>query len=214
MPKCITLYLVRHSESQGMREGIRLSPLSYITSRGRKQAIKLAKRLASLKLHFIYSSPTLRSGQTTEIIIKNIAHNNVIYLSDLVERRETSSLIGMATKDLPWKYLRKHRLNRFWRHQDAESFDDIHNRATRVLDKFKQHPPGSNILVISHGSFIRAMLAEILTSQQLSPKHYYQMTEKIVVAPAAISILKYSKEYYEENACWKLVSWMDSAHLL
>lgn len=212
--KIISLYLIRHAETMGMRAGVRLSCDDKLSPRGLKQAQLLAKRLTGISFSQVYCSPTPRAKQSLEIIKSiNPSANNVIFDGDLVERKEATSLIGVKTENMPWVYIKKHRLNRKWRYKDSESFQDIYERSIRVLDKLSENCHQSNILVVTHGSFIRALFATILLGHKLTPRQYFLLTEKLNIFASAISKLEYSKKYYEEEPSWKIITWMDTAHL-
>lgn len=210
----INLYLVRHAETVGMREGVRLGNDDGLSPNGINQAVLLSDRLANIQFSQVYCSPTLRAKQSLEIIQKtNPSIDKVTFDKDLVERREATSLIGVKTENMPWDYLKKHRLKRKWRYEDSESFQDIYDRSIEVLKKLAENGNESNVLVITHGSFIRALFATILLGNGLTPRQYFQLTEKLNIFASAISKLEYSQKYYEDKPSWKIITWMDTAHL-
>lgn len=132
--KTINLYLVRHAETMGMRQGVRLGNDDELSPNGISQATLLAERLADTTFSQVYCSPTLRAKQSLEKIQQtNPSTSKVAYDKDLVERREATSLIGVKTENMPWDYLKKHRLKRKWRYEDSESFQDIYERSLKVL---------------------------------------------------------------------------------
>lgn len=211
--KKINLFLVRHGETEGMIKGIRLSASDPLSLQGLKQADFLAKRLQYLNFDYIYTSPTLRATQTVKVISEKYPKTNPIKLDDLAERKEASDFIGLTPDKMPWDFIKKHRLNRYWRYGDGESFDDIYKRASRVLDKMSDHPTGSKILAVSHGSFTRAVFAVVLLGPELTPRHYFDMTEKLTISATAVSELEFSQKNYEDSPSWKIISWMDKSHL-
>ncbi len=210
----INLYLVRHAETVGMHQGVRLGNDDELSPNGINQAIFLAKRLSTVSFNKVYCSPTLRAKQSLEKIQQvNSTVNNIIFDKDLIERREATSLIGVKTENMPWAYLKKHRLHRRWRFEDSESFQDIYDRSLIVLKKLAQNGNNDNVLVVTHGSFIRALFATILLGDGLTPRQYFQLTEKLNIFASAISKLEYSQKYYEDSPSWKIITWMDTAHL-
>lgn len=211
--KKVNLFLVRHGETQGMKRCVRLNCTDPLSPTGIEQANYLAKRLRKFHFDYIYSSPTLRAKCTAEIIAKELPCTGIIESADLEERKEATSLIGVSTENMPWEYIKKNRLKRHWRYEDGESFDDIFNRANKVLTYMANHPNESRILVISHGSFTRALFAVVLMGKSLTPRQYYDMTEKLSISATALSELEYSKKKYEDESSWKIISWMDTAHL-
>ena len=209
----IKLTIVRHAETYGMTKGVRLNNEDPLSNNGLDQAKKLAKKLLKSKFHYVYTSPTLRAQQTLNIIKKYCYCNKIYEDTDLVERKEATSLIGVKTEDMPWDEIKKHRLKRHWKYQDSESFHEIFNRALKLLNKFEKHKPGSHILIMSHGSFIRALFAVILMEENLTPRQYFKMTEKLFIESTGVSKLEFSKKYYEESPTWKIITWMDISHL-
>lgn len=73
----IKLLLIRHAESTGNAEGRMQGQQAFaLTQHGREQAQRLAQHLLQLPLTWptqIYSSPLLRTRQTTEILVQALA---------------------------------------------------------------------------------------------------------------------------------------------
>jgi len=209
------LYLVLHGETEEMRRGVRLGHLAKLSRDGHKQAKIVAKRL--FKIHFdkIFCSPTLRAKETARIIMsrKNKKTTKYTELPELVERKEPSKFIGTSTNKFPWDYFKKHRLNRNWRYDDGESFNDIFARVKKVLAIFAHESPNNIILAVSHSSITRAIFAYVMMRNKLTPRQYYDLTEKVGVFPTGITVLEYNQKIFESHPTWKLISWMDRSHL-
>ncbi|OGZ02503.1 MAG: hypothetical protein A2430_01725 [Candidatus Liptonbacteria bacterium RIFOXYC1_FULL_36_8] len=204
------VYLVRHGETEGMERGIRLGHLDMLSKEGIKQSQTLANRLSKINFDLIYSSPTIRAKDTCKIILSNRDVKRVIKLNELIERKEASCFVGMPTDEVPWDYLKKHRLKRNWHYKDGESFDDIFSRAKKILEIFSKHKDKDHILAMTHGSIIRAVLAVVIFEDELTPRQYYRLTERAEILPASITILEYTQKSFESIPSWKLVTWMDT----
>ncbi len=45
---------------------------------------------------------------------------------------------------------------------NGETFNDLHLRATHFIEELRQHSHGKHLLVVTHGGWIRALIAEVL----------------------------------------------------
>lgn len=207
------IFLIRHGETNGTERGIRLGSVDNLSKRGIKQSKILAMHLSDIKFDVIFSSPTLRALQTAEIILSLRGEGSIVKLSEISERKEASYFEGMLTNKIPWNYLKKHRLKRNWKYKDGESFSDIFNRSKNILNIFRKYSSKNKILVITHGSIIRALLSIVIFGEKLTPRQYYRLTERIEIHPASVTILKYDQKIFEPKPTWKLNTWMDISHL-
>src|SRR3989338_8571447 len=137
------VYFVRHGERihipNSPNSGL-LIPGPGLTSKGKKQAIEVAKELSKIKneIDFLYSSNMNRAIETANEISKKIGKKSVIV--------EGISEFG---KDL-WK--RQIHKIKFWKNyfklkRAVKSFDDI-------LEKNK----GKVIVIVCHGNVIKALV--------------------------------------------------------
>ncbi len=209
----IKLYFVRHAEAVGMREGVRLGAENSLTEEGQAQSLVLASRFSAQIFDKLFSSPTPRATKTAEAIAHQLGNLTTEIDSDLVERREPSSFINKKTSDLPWEMIRSERIDPDWRLEDAESLNEILTRISRFMTKIEALNATAKVIAVSHGSFIRAAVVKSLLGEELTPQQYYRLTERMAIKPTGITELEYSQAYFESNASWKLIKWMDDAHL-
>lgn len=172
------IYLVRHGETDWNIErrfqGIEDIPLN---DKGRKQAKDCAKTLVTLSFSTIYASPLQRAYETATIIADtmneyHMQHNDnePIYTvnedSRLLER-DFGKISGLLPEE------RKAFLASG---EDAnmEEFEHLTKRLMEALRDYQERYQGQNVLVITHGGVINAILhvlsgGEIGTGKTLVP---------------------------------------------
>ncbi|MBJ8029222.1 histidine phosphatase family protein [Bacillus cereus group sp. N21] len=164
-----TLGIIRHGSTHWNKEG-RAQGNSNIPldQAGLSEAYKLAERLATEKWNVIYSSDLLRAKQTAEAIEKNI-ENIEIHLDPRL-REVSGGQIEGTTED--------ERISKWgdnWRELDLgiESADSVKTRAIPFIEEITYKYPNKNILIVSHGSFIKQLLKELVPHLSMieSPKN-------------------------------------------
>ncbi|PEF25896.1 histidine phosphatase family protein [Bacillus pseudomycoides] len=164
-----TLGIIRHGSTHWHKEG-RAQGNSNIPldQAGLSEAYKLAERLATEKWNVIYSSDLLRAKQTAEAIEKNI-ENIEIHLDPRL-REVSGGQIEGTTED--------ERISKWgdnWRELDLgiESADSVKARAIPFIEEITYKYPNKNILIVSHGSFIKQLLKELVPHLSMieSPKN-------------------------------------------
>jgi uncharacterized phosphatase len=149
------LYFIRHGLSQGNIDGVwsgtSETPLS---PEGKRQAKKAGKRAKTLNIDYIVSSPLSRALDTAGIVAAEIGYPvKDIHINELFIERHWGELEGQTWKpDLDLDGI-----------ADIETKDTILERA-RLAIEFLKTIDAENILVVSHGSFGRA-LRQHLTGQ-------------------------------------------------
>jgi uncharacterized phosphatase len=157
------LYFIRHGLSemnkQGVWSGTSETPLS---PEGRRQARRAGKQAKTLNIDYIVCSSLSRAVDTAKIIAREIGYpEDKIHINNLFIERHWGPLEGQ-----PWSP--DLNLDGF---SDIESRDSIIERA-RLAIEFLKTLDAHNILVVSHGSFGRAMrhhLTEHPYSNQRGP---------------------------------------------
>lgn len=142
------LYFIRHALSElnksGHFAGITDTPL---TDEGRQQAKDVAQQIKDLDIDLIVSSPLSRALETAQIIAKRINYpEDKILTNKMLIERDFGSLEGK-----PWSP--DLNLDGF---SDIETEDTIVERAHLAL-KWMRTLESTNILVVSHGTFGRAL---------------------------------------------------------
>ena len=165
MNKPYNIYLIRHGETlwnknqrfQGMID-------TELSENGIRQAQKLARRLIGRKFAAIYSSDLKRAFATAQ----EIATGSGMEITAEPRFREMSfgEWEGLDYSGLGKKWQGK--MNGFFRDPmsvaipGGESFDDFCNRVCSAFYEVVARHEGQDVLIVSHGGSIRAIIADIL----------------------------------------------------
>lgn len=147
------LYIVRHGKTSWNEKGLLQGSTDIeLNPDGIKEAKELALKLDLSKIDICISSPLKRARQTAKILVGNKL--KIIY-DDLLKERGFGNYEGKKINyDLigkQWDYLLNDSSN------GIESIKDCLDRAKIFLDKIKKEYPNKNILIVSHGGFIKAL---------------------------------------------------------
>jgi probable phosphoglycerate mutase len=191
------IYFIRHGEStsnasRDKGEHIDIRKDSNLTLEGVRQAQKLAGRIKKIQIDKIYSSPYPRATQTADIIAK--ASKLDYEILDCVHER------GNDNHKAHFKSLYK--LNK----EDGEDFESMLKRAKSTV-KFIEKNPAKNIAVVSHGMFLRVLLAYIVLGKDLKQKQAEQFMRKFMTKNTGLT--KFN--VFEDS--WMLSTWNNFDHL-
>lgn len=162
------LYLVRHGETEYNRRNVVQGGGidSEINATGRDQARALAKRFQSLSVDALYASTLRRAKQTAKVLARPHQPLSQTYLRDLSEmdwgvfEGEPPSAerdARMGTIKSTW---RKGAYDRAV--EEGESIRDVQERARRAIRHIVAREAGRTALVVTHGRYLRVLLATIL----------------------------------------------------
>jgi broad specificity phosphatase PhoE len=204
------IYIARHgltlaNEGQYVQDAS--DPLS---ERGHRQAMRLSERAKHLEFDRLLSSDMLRAQETAEYIARATGH--VIVAEPLVrEVRRPSALHGTMLRSPAHQALlaeeRAHFHDPSWRAGDGENFADLSARALSALERFESFG-AETLFVVSHGHFIRALIATVLMERELTPEVWRHISRTIRTHNTGITILSRATEANH----WTLVSSNDHAH--
>lgn len=142
-----------HWNVEGKAQGWCNIPLN---AEGVEGANLLANRLLSEDWDMIYSSDLLRAHQTANIIAEKIMKNVNL---DSRLREIAGGLIEGTTEEE-----RIQRWGKDWRKLDLgiESDDAVFARGLSFIDEICEKHPYDNVLIVSHGSFLKKVIKRIL----------------------------------------------------
>lgn len=168
------LFVVRHGETKANEDGIEAGPLDYpLARKGLKDAAFIAKALSKVKIDAVYSSPILRAVETAKILAK--PHGlKVKTLEELVEAKLKPKLVG--------KKGRHHILTTPEAY--SETNDDLLARTAKAIQTIRREASG-NVIVVSHGDVITAML-EGVVERKVRDERYYVLHPD----PASLCIIE------------------------
>lgn len=170
------LFLVRHGESQGNVDNtvydtvpdhkIDLTEKGIQDAKDAAQKIKELigdKRFLSLYMD-VYESPYRRAKRTSEVIRKELFEESEVFPANVYEHP--------LIRERHWGELRKilrspakndqNYFNFFYRPNGGESLADANQRAVIFHQWMVNHHKNENVLVVSHGEFIKTYLMHIL----------------------------------------------------
>lgn len=163
-----TLYLVRHGETEYNRKGIIQGGGvdSTLNGQGRAQARALAGRLEPVSVDALYASTLRRAQQTADILARPHEPLSRTYLRDLSEMdwgvfegeppsEERDATMGAIKAD--WQSGVYDRAV-----EGGESIRDVQVRAQRALRHILTREAGGTTLVVTHGRYLRVLLATLL----------------------------------------------------
>ncbi|WP_053365021.1 histidine phosphatase family protein [Bacillus sp. FJAT-27245] len=131
---------------------------------GIDEARMLADRLSGEDWDAIYASPLLRARQTAEIIAARLGVGEIHFDPRL---REVSG--GQIEGTIEEERIAKWGSN--WRELDlgVEKHEKILERGLPAIQEIKDAHPGKNILIVSHGAFIRKIVSELVPALKSEP---------------------------------------------
>lgn len=150
----LNIYLIRHGETDWNKE-LRLQGREDIAlnERGRQQAHRCGEGIEALKVDLIVSSPLQRAKETAKIIGDCLGLNHVTLDSDIIER-DFGEASGMTYEEKNKKY-ENQKIPGF------EETDALLTRMLRAIKKYQMEYPDGNVLMVSHGGIINAILSFI-----------------------------------------------------
>ncbi|MGE8203678.1 histidine phosphatase family protein [Heyndrickxia sp. NPDC080065] len=149
---------VRHGSTAWNKEGRAQGNADIpLDEEGLFQASKLAERLSNENWDFIYSSDLLRAKQTAEIIGNKMGNKQV-----LLEQRLREVGGGQIEGTIEQERVTKWGSN--WRELDLgiEKAESVIERGQSFIDEVTKNHHSQNILIVSHGGFIKYLLKELV----------------------------------------------------
>lgn len=208
------IYLVRHGESESNAGGVMRGAETPLSEKGHEQAKFIAERATKLPIEIIISSTMLRARQTAQYIVE--ATGKPIEFTDLiVERRSPSGFDGFLSTDPKVadmdKALERNLGVQNYQFSDEETFEEIRVRVKQALD-FLANRPEKEILIVSHGMFLKMLTGTILFGDELTSRAAGLMVRATKTQNTGLTIFEYIPEN-EPSAQWRMLVWNDHAHL-
>jgi len=181
------IFLLRHAHSTANAKGILAGRLENIalSKDGYMQRDKLDSRLSETSFSQIISSPMQRCRET----ILNIESN-----PEIVEEFQevhygdwTGKKLSLLSLKKEWRMVQKTPSRMVF--PGGEALVDVQKRAMKSVMKSIERNKGGVVLIVSHGDVIKAIIAEAL---ELDLDKF----QKIVIDPAAISVLDFSNKKF------------------
>lgn len=168
-----TIYLVRHAESHANILDIFGGDYK-LTPTGKKQALKVGKKLMKIDFSAGFSSDLLRAKQTAELILSK--KDLKIDVHKGLRERFFGSIENKKASEIRHLFETIGELSEkdFWERKVAdgmESYQEAIDRFEKTLQEISKKHLGKNILIVSHGAVMRALLIKLGygTFKELSP---------------------------------------------
>lgn len=208
------VYFVRHGQSADNVAPVFQSPNSPLNEKGKKQVESIAQRVSKLSFDALIASPFERAKQTAEAIAKATGKKEE-YSELFVEGIKPSYVNGKPYTDEKandiWREWKKSLYTPGLRAEDGENFDDLVARADKALT-FLQNRTEKSLVVVTHGYFLRTIIARVLLGELLSGETFRNIQRTAAMENTGLTVLQY-RESFEEKPAWRLWIYNDHAHL-
>jgi len=153
----IRLILVRHGQTesnvqrllQGQSDGV-------LTKVGKQQAIALAKHLMDTKIDRILSSDLIRAIDTAKSIASY--HGISVEVNQKAREWNCGLLDGLPAEELYRARTKSGLPISDFRPEGGETLREVRGRALSFLQEIENSYEGLNVLVCSHGDFLRMLI--------------------------------------------------------
>jgi broad specificity phosphatase PhoE len=197
------VYFVRHGQSNANASIFRQQTgESVLTPRGVAQAKEVARHMKRLPLEAVISSTFNRAKATASEIGKGTGLP-IDYSELFIERRRPGVQLRKRKPHPHWLWvqLQLALFGRFskYRHSDEETPTELLQRAHAAL-AYLAVLPESNIAVVTHGTFMRAMYAAMTYGEGVTGRMYLRATRWMSVRNTALMIATYDGTKWEAKA--------------
>ena len=165
-----------------------------------------------MKADALVASPMLRAQQTASFISDTTGLR--VETSALFVERKRPTIQVDNLKESPEVQAAEREIIRSsgisgYRFADEENFDDLKERAGEALAYLESHSSQS-IVVVSHGVFLRNILARAIFGDEMSGKDCTAILETFIASNTGLTVLTYEEARQKP---WQVLSWNDHAHL-
>ncbi len=215
-----TIYFVRHGESEA-NVGATLfqGEESLLTVKGHEQARFIAKRCERLTIDALIASPAVRT-QATAKYISELIGKAIETESVFTERKLPDHFLGRPCED-PVVNREYEEWERGFFHErirvgNGENFTDLKARVGKALAYLEKRPE-SSILVVTHGFFLRMLMAYITFGENLTVDEFKKIIQAFRTANTGLTLVE-SRPHKGgtvvlEAPRWLIRVWNDHAHL-
>jgi broad specificity phosphatase PhoE len=203
------VYFVRHGETTYNAEDKVQDHSPTLTEKGIRQAELVGHRLEHLSFDTLVSSDYERTRQTADVV-KNIIGKEPIYSELFREIRRPSEFFHQQRSEAFAGYLaeeiKNSSIDEHWKHSDEESFFEIQLRIKAAFD-YLESLEGDTV-VISHGHFIRRVVAAVAMDFQLTGAIWQHLYQGFQASNTGITTLIKKSD----GDRWQILTFNDHAH--
>ncbi len=187
------LYFVRHGQTADNLNMVFPDKFTELTEKGKKEAKELKEYIKDINFDAIYSSPFIRTTQTTEILTdKNyIKDNRLIDVN--TGNLEGKSIAEISKNDKLWySTFQDSNNNRY----NVELFDNVKKRLNDFINDIKNNGY-ETVLIVTHLEPVRAMYSLATETEGLP-------LTKIEINNCSVSVFSYTGD----NLYLKVLNWL------
>jgi probable phosphoglycerate mutase len=205
-----TVYLVRHGETKGNVERYAQGPLEPLNENGLRQASVVAERCQHLQFETIISSDMTRAHQTASAIaevttkpLETHALFREVSCSDVCTGPAAAASIESLQQEMPEQVEN----DEWFEKRGLESYRAVQTRAQDALQYLQAHTE-QRLLVVSHGTFMKFLVAEIMLGTSASMEQLHLLRTRLRFSNTGVSQIDFSEEYNH----WVVTHLNDTAH--
>jgi len=187
----LKIYLARHGQNEdnanGILNGHRDLPLTAI---GVAQAVEVAAEIKHAGLHFdeVFCSPLGRAIKTAEIITSALDLPEPKIMDDLIERDfgvmtgiKQSRIEELCAPDI----IKTETVTYFLAPEGAETFTDLLERASIMLERVTRECKDGSVLLVTHGDFGKMVYAQYygLDWKDVLTRFHFGNSELLLLSP-------------------------------
>lgn len=209
------LFLVRHGTSVAHETGKRQSPVSPLSEKGRQQAEALGDLIAGWDISFeqVFTSKLARARETAEIVAEKIKapveeiegihekeQHPGLYGADITSKIHHESVAAYVkyARDMDYKFK-----------GEGESIREVAQRASRFVKHLLEKHLGEDVLVVSHGNFIRSLICACVLGEKYNDEDFAALHDSLIMGNTGVSLL----EFDEEKNLWRIIYLNNFSHL-
>jgi alpha-ribazole phosphatase len=167
-----------------------------VSSNFEVERLALQKKLDAFEFDAVYTSPLKRCHQLAEALC---VENSLVHFRDTINLDERLKELHFGDWEMsPWEAIPRDIFD-VWANDYAnlappngETFSQLHARAKTFLNDVNSHSQGKNLLVVTHGGLIRALIAEVL---HMPLKRLFRIT----IDHASVTQLEFNGEVPKVN---------------
>jgi uncharacterized phosphatase len=211
------IYFIRHGESEGNKNEIVQNHATPLSEKGIAQAKLAQDKVSKINIDTYITSEMQRAKHTGEIIFFNNLNGDIskILHSDLFrEYILPTSLHGLPVKspehDNLLKLWEENKDDENYKFEDEETDVEFKERLGQALD-YLANVEGENIAVVTHGYFLRNLLAYILLDGKGSAAEIDVVANRMTTNNTGITKILFNDA--KQNK-WKISVFNDHSHLM
>jgi len=205
----MNIYIVRHGQTK--LNGMKMTQDAHepLSETGLKQASMVAQRVKTLPVDIIHASPMKRAAQTAEVI-QEATGLKIVWCDLFEESHRPSIMVGKRNEDpfvaKVYEECNRHQDDISWHYSDEENFLEFKARAQKALT-YLESLSQENILVVSHGNFIKMLVLTMALGDSVTPAIMYPFANNFRLKNTGLTYCK------RVNGKWSIEAFNDHQHL-